>query len=834
MKDNEKNVTDPIEEVNASGRETVEEINSDIEENGKTSDEVVESVSDGEQSETPDEEEGVLVLEGENPEEPVEEEKGRPFTYMPRFTEVSEKYRRKGDARIRKRLGIKNQVENEPVGNPDEIKLDPTAEFDADFLGTEDAKTPENSGVDESDESMSVNKTKTPEEELEAAAERERKEIKKLLKTEKAPEPVEEEPEETEGEPIEEVEEEEEYVLPDPDADELKVFEFVDTTVEDMPKGDSAESGDSAKKHKAKKNEKEFSNPIQRDSIKDGFLDSLISIRIRMVASIVFTIACLALEILSATRIIGFNIFERSENYATLGIVDFLLAACVFIMAIPEFIGAVKDLINKKVNATLIPIPLFIVFGLYTLTVIYSGETTYALLGLVFASVVIPVLTASLYRTKADFIAFKMIAQPEDKQVIDIKNTKDHDVENKALDGAVDEYKSKFSGTFTASFISDFFKNSETCATSPKHFALILGIPFGIALVCGVVYFFLAKSLMGAMLIFSLVTMLGCPAFSIISGKVSFFHSQRAALATDSTAIGEDAYESFASVDVFAFDDTDLFGPEDVNLKRFMLYGDRDNMDKVMRQMCALFAAVGGPLDYMFSGIIDNRMRHKTASNIIIEDDGICGEIAGHKICAGSEDYMRRNGIAIPPAATVRDGGISDTIKIMYSAEDGEVNAKFYIRYSFSEEFTSTIPSLREAGVIPLVYTRDPNVSGELLSTLTAGNGTMRVVKLYDPVKELSVKPKESARMVTYGDRLDAAGMIVLAKKHHKFSVYLRFVEICSMAIGITLAIALSLITGINFKAVPMAALWHLITCGVIRLVSKAVFLGESAKKSID
>ena len=817
MKDKDKNIIEPTEEKVEPVIDTVDE----------QTEPVIEA------AEISEEEPGVLVLEGENPiEDTDQEDKGRPVTYMPRFTEVSENYRRRGDAKIRERLGIRPDLDKENVGNPDEIKLDPTAEFDADIAGVEDAKIPDNSAIDESDESISVKKIPTPEEELEAEAERERAKIKKLLTDshptdeEKSAEP-EEQPEKSE--PVEE--EKEEYSLPDPDADELKVFEFVETSDDMAAGGVSAEANDNSKNKKSKKNDREFSNPIQRDGIKDRFLDSLISIRIRMGASMLFTLIMLVLETLYTFRRIDYNLFAGTGNFSTLGIVDFLLGACVFIMAAPELFGAVKDLFNKKASATLIPIPIFIVFGIYTLTVAYSGETSYTLLGLVFASVIIPVLTASLYRTKADFIAFKMIAQPEDKQVIDLQNTRDLDVENKALDGVVDEYKSKLSHTFTASFITDFFKNSETSPLAPKHFGVVFGIPFGVALVAGLVCFFLSGSIVRAMSVFSLVVMLGCPAFSIIAGKISFFHSQRAALNTDSTAVGEEAYHSFAGVDVFAFDDTDLFGPEDVNLKRFMLYGDRDNMDKVMRQMCALFAAVGGPLDYMFSGIIDNRMRHKTASNVIIEDDGICGEVAGRKICAGSEDYMRRNGIAIPSAAIGREGATSDTIKIMYAAEDGEVNAKFYIRYSFSEEFTSTIPSLRESGIVPLVYTRDPKVSGELLATLTAGNGTMRMVKLYNPVNEAVVKPKENARMITYGDRLDAASMIILAKKYHKFSNYLKFAEICSMVIGIALAIALSFVTYSNFRAVPMAALWNFVMCVIIRLVSKSVFLKESKKK---
>ncbi len=789
-------------------------------------------------STTEQEESGVLVLEGEegffDDENNGGEAEQEPYhIYTPRFTEASERYRLKGDARVRERFGIKQRPEK-PEGNPDEI--DPTAEFDADINGVEDAKTPENVALDESDESISVLKFKTPEEELEEEARREREEIKKLLgsdvKAAPAPEKDEEESAEDEEIPEETTEEEnietepEEYTLPDPDEDELKVYEFEPVSNKTEPDLPPSETN--------KKNNREFNNPIQRDSIKDRFLDLLISIRIRRVASLVFALGILILEILAAAGAVKFNLFGGNASYSTLGIVDLLLGTCLFVIAMPEIVRAVKSLIEKKITRELLSVPMYALFLAYTLVASFSGQKKYALFGILFASVIIPILTAALYRSKADFIAFKMIAQPEDKQVIDLVNTRELDVENKALDGVVDEYRSKLSRTFNASFISDFFKNSDGGEISLKHAGLIYGIPFGAALICGIVAYFLSWSFVTAMAVFALGAMLGCPIFSIIAGKISFFHSQRAALLTDSTAIGEDSYHDFAGVDVFAFDDTDLFGPDDVNLKRFMLYGDRENMEQVMRQMCALFAAVGGPLDYMFSGIIDNRVRHKTATNLIIEDDGILGEVAGHKICAGSEDYMRRNGIAIPQAASGRETGSSlDTIKIMYAAEDGEVNAKFYIRYSFSEEFASTIPSLRDAQIIPLVYTRDPNISGELLSTLTAGIGTMRVVKLYDPIPEDTTASRVDARMITYGDRLDAASMIILSKKYHKFSLYLKFAELCAAIIGVILAISLSLI-GLQRFTVIFAALWHVVTCTAIRLLSKAVFLRENKRANAE
>ena len=784
--------------------------------------------------------------EGTEPSEEAEEEIIDPPTtswkaYVPRFTEASEKYRMKGDSRIRERLGIKSPDFDFAEGNPDEIKLDATAEFDADFGDSViEAKTPENTAVDESDESLSVFKFSPDEkDQLDEEAEKEREEIKKLLRSAPAPEPVKEEPviEEVENEPEEEPvgEAEEEYSMPDPEDDELGVFDFNAGTKataeeEDMPEGVD-DTPPAVVNAKAKHRDREFSNPAQRDTIKDRFLDSLISIRIRSGASLVFAIALLVMELLSATKVIPFKLFEASSSYSLLGIVDFLLAACIFVMAIPEMFRAVKNLFAKKLTPDLLPIPAFIILGLYTLTLSLTGATSYALFGLLFATVTIPVLTAALYRTKADFIAFKMISQPDDKDIIDRKNTRELGAENIALDGVVDEYKSKIARTFRTSFVSDFFKNSSGVAVDIKHIGLIYGVPFGVSVVAGAAAYFLTWNPVTAVAVLALAIMLGCPAFAILASKVSYFHSQRAALLSDSVAIGEDSYHNFSSVDVFAFDDTDIFGPDDVNLKRFMLYGERDNMEKVMRQMCALFASVGGPLDCMFSGAIDNRVRHKSATNVIIEDDGVCGDVAGHKICAGSEEYMRRNGIAIPPAAITPESGVSlDTTKVMYASEDGEVYAKFYIRYSFSEEFTMILPSLREAGITPLVYTRDPNVSNDLLSTLTAGAGDMRVLKLYAPLKEEKVYSRVSASMVTYGDRLDAASMIVLSKKYKNFSLHVRFAELCAAGIGVILSIALSII-GFGRVTVLIASLWQIIMCAALKIMSKTIFLKDTKRK---
>lgn len=772
-------------------------------------------------------------------------------TYFPQFTEASENYRLHNDKKIREQLGIADEVVVERIDvNPDTISMESTAEFEEDITAAP-AKAPENKTQDESDESISVFKFTAEEDEVDSeAAQQELERINELLRStpraqvqtvteEPEEEPKAEEPkvEEPKAEAVEEQQPEEEpveYKMPDPDQSDFAVYDLPGKNsapvLEDGPAG-ASDSPDFTRFDGALINENEFTNPTQRESFKDKFLDSLLSIRIRLFASVLFGIGLLVLELLSAFKVVSPEVFSGASQPHTLALIDLLLASGVFILSLPETVKAFKNLFRGDPLTDLMPTISFAILLGYSLAVIFGGATSYALFGFLYASICVPMMIASLYRTKGDFIAFKMVSKNEEKQVIDMRSTRELPAENIALDGVIDEYKSVSVRTFCAEFISNFFENSAREISGASDFAVTVGIPFGIGLVAGVIAFFLAPgvAIVNALAVLAIVFMLGCPAFSMIHGRISFFHAQRAALQYESTAVGEAAYHDFAGADVINFNDTDIFGPDDVNLKRFMLYGERDSMEKVMSQMCALFAAVGGPLDFIFSNVIDNRMRHKTATNLVIENDGVSGEVMGRRVYAGSEEYMRRNNIAIPEGASGTDNRF-DTTKVMYSAEDGEVNAKFYIRYSFSEEFTMLLPELREQGITPLIYTRDPNISGELLRNLSAaGYDYMRVCRLYTPMQKEKVYSRVSAGMLTYGDKMDAASTILLARKFKEFFLRAKFAELCALTIGIILAVLFAIV-GMKGATTIVAAVWQIIWYVLLRGLSFRVFLKEGKK----
>jgi hypothetical protein len=162
----------------------------------------------------------------------------------------------------------------------------------------------------------------------------------------------------------------------------------------------------------------------------------------------------------------------------------------------------------------------------------------------------------------------------------------------------------------------------------------------------------------------------------------------------------------------------------------------------------------------------------------------------------------------------------------MYAAEEGVVYAKFYIRYSFSEEFSAILPSLRERKIVPLIYTRDPNISNELLKALTAGQGTMRVLKRTDtPEQDTQTYLRVSAGIVTFADKMSAIRTVLLAKKYSSFQKKISVAEVIAMSVGCAAAV----IFGILRMTVPSAifALWHSVSCVALFIAVKRMFVPQ-------
>ncbi len=766
-------------------------------------------------------------------------------TYVPRFTEASETYRMVDDPRPRREQPREERATTVAVGGASETKraekageIDPTAELDSHSLGT--VVEMSHPTEDEDSERLSVFKFSESVEDEKQPEVRERtledeiREIERLIAADETPE----EPKEAETELHEEIiepihEEKKTYTIPDPVGDKLRVVDYAAKPEGKKysivaPEGASDKAPDTAKRQTS-----EFTHPLQRDAFKDKFLDTIMSVKIRLFASIAFFVLLVIYETLSAFGVILDTVLAGSEVTGALAMYDLLFAACLFVLAIPETVRAFKNLAAGKPIPELFVTAGFIVDIIYSLVVIFGSYSNYALFGSLFGISVVSAILGSFVRTNTDFESFKLISQNREKRIFDKKMTRTLPEENIALDGLIDEYKSKTARIFRAGFITDFFDKTSRTAEKPKQTLVYLSVSSGVALVTALVSFFLSGyNMLSAASAFALVFLLGIPTAAILSHKFAYSGAQAAAAIGESTAVGEQTYMDFSEVDVIAFEDTEIFGPDDVNLKRFMLYGDSDNMERVMRQMCALFSVIGGPLYYIFTNSLDKRVRYSGATSVTVETDGLSGSVDAKRISAGSEEYMRRHGVAIPEGAIRAEGGI-DTTKIMYAAEDGEVIAKFYIRYSFSEEFTMILPTLKQQKIVPLIYTRDPNVSNELLKTLSAGSDCMRVMKRLAPgTGEDKLYGRVSAGVVTYGDKMSAIDVLLLSKDYKNHIEKTERLGYYAMSIGIAVAAVLSVLGQTGAAPSIVFTLWQIILISVCGFFGWYKFLRGKKKEN--
>ncbi len=599
---------------------------------------------------------------------------------------------------------------------------------------------------------------------------------------------------------------EEPPVAPTVEPETLEESNLVDYNKDSYTYAPEAEEAPRESAAGKKKLAREFTKPIQRDEVKDSFLDSIISVRIRLASASVIFALLLTLNVLKLFSIDVVEMLFGATSFAW-AIVDFQLALCVALFAIPEIVRAAKKLFSNVISPELVIIPSVVILATYTIVACISGATTYATFGVFVGLQALAAIIATHHRIAAEFTAFKLISRNTVKNVLDKRLTRDLPRENLALDGAVDEYKSKVARMFRAAFVSDFFFRTGKTVENSFNVIIMYLVSLGVALVTGIVSYFVGEaSLLSGVGSFTLVFLLAFPAFSILVHKLPYHASSKESMRDYGTFVGETSIYSCADIDVIAYEDTEVFGPEDVSIKKVHLYGKGFNASKAMKQMYSIFSVVGGPLDRVFSSAVDRK--GASATDIVIEDDGISGILEGTKICVGTLEYMIRHNVRIPLGDDKVRPAANDSTKMLYGAENGEVYVKFFIRYSFSEEFTMLLPTLKSQRIVPLIYTRDPNVTAELVRMLTLGQDLIRVMKKHVPrTTEEKVYRRVSAGIVTLGEKTNAINMVLLAKRYTAFQSSLSASELFAMLAGAVLAIVFSVSGSLAVPAVALSAL---------------------------
>lgn len=606
------------------------------------------------------------------------------------------------------------------------------------------------------------------------------------------------------------------YAIPDPVIETREqATQHPHTPDYDLPKESSRTRGEERARA-------EFTSFTQRLAFKDRFLDTILSVKVRLVAASALT---LLLFVLAMLPVFGVNLIQALSLHAlpsAIALVDMQGVICLFALALPEIFRALREIHKGRVYSEIFLVVGLILMAVYTVFIVILAPISYPLFGSLYGLLAVTAILSSCFFQSAAFLSFKLVSLPEKKNTVIGTMTRTLVHENLALDGAIDEYKSKLARVFCTSFVGEFFKKNKTTKENSIKILTSVCISLASAIVVGSISFLL-HGMQEALSSFMSVVFFSMPIFYVLSHKISYYMAQRLCREEDATVIGEGSFDEYAAIDVVAYEDSEIFGAEDVALRRFKLIGDEKDFTKPLYQMASLFGAVGGPLSVLFANALERRP--STATDVTVEEDGVLGVVDGMPVLAGTEAFMYRHGVEIAADESAPGLDSAPTTKVLYAAEGAQAHAKFYIRYSFSEEFTMLLPALREVSVTPLIYTRDPNISNELLSALTLGGGNIRVMKKYNlPSAEAPVYDRLDGGIVTLGDKTRAINVILLCKRYRTFiqkvEQLVSLLCICGASFGAVSALFLSSLS----LPIWVFVLWHCAWIGAVAIMAHSTF----------
>lgn len=560
----------------------------------------------------------------------------------------------------------------------------------------------------------------------------------------------------------------------------------------------------------------EYNSFSMREAFKDKFLDLIMSVKIRLTVAILLGIATFIFDIFERRICFYFGIHL---NFGAPAVIDACLVASIFLLTLPETCRSLKQLVfgtvTPELSCAIVGVTIFSYEIMMAVIAPIGGG--YPLLASVYVIMAINSIFATYSLHNASFMAFKLISEKGNKYVLDKPLTRTLEYENIALDGLIDEYKSRCARVFKTPFVSGFYANAYKKSEKSRNNLLIIALSFGVALVSGAVMLFVSSGgPVSALSTFALTVSLSMPAFTVLSHKVPYADAEREAVRENSAIIGEAALVDYSDVDVMTFEDTEVFGPDDVTLKSA---SDRrsDYLD-TMRKMASLFAAVGGPLSRVFENALNKR--YSPATEVAVEDDGISGIVEGERVMAGTAKYMKRHNVRIPTSQDIKVG----STRVIYAASEGEFFATFTVHYSFSEEFALLLSSMREKGITPLVYTRDFNVNNEFMRILTGGSDVIRVIRRYTAVKEPEVYSRINSSMVVKGEKTSAINLILTAKRYCHFQSVISVTELSAAAVGAGLAVMIAFSEMISSLPTVLLSVWQLVWSVALIVSSRRSF----------
>ncbi len=497
------------------------------------------------------------------------------------------------------------------------------------------------------------------------------------------------------------------------------------------------------KKEKKKKEFFEYENESQKEEVTEAYRKKGQIISIAFIASLVVTVLLIYLETKSFLHPVWLTPGKFGILYLLLDLqLVFLSAFCV----INHIIDGATALFKWKPNKNSVTFILFVVTVLQLLLhlIFNKFEADVSLYSSIFSLAATITLFSAYIDARREHISFRVAANGKSKYYVSELDDTSAEYEK------FSEYLPEGLGMYKigkTDFISSFFKmNSE-----PSPYNEVYKISLPLALLSSLVFSILSTILVknatftDAVNSFSLIFMIATPISSLFTVSLPFFITTLRLARRESAIIGESAIMKYANTSLVSFDDTDIFHEKGIKVTSIKTYG-KSRIDTTFVTAARVFKLAGGPLKEVFNrSVIDTTSDSSNDELILVADNGMMAVIDGKEVYVGNKYYMDEYGFGH------YDDSIDTTFestngRIMYIATEGEISAKFYIKYALGRNFKALLDSFYSIGVCIAVNSRDPNLDTKFVTQILRDeNYPIIIVKRDDiPTEESSAPAKEA------------------------------------------------------------------------------------------
>lgn len=371
-----------------------------------------------------------------------------------------------------------------------------------------------------------------------------------------------------------------------------------------------------------------------------------------------------------------------------------------------------KNLLNKRASFDIIAAFYSLTTLALGLTSAFTGYNAFTLIFLCAITLLIRVIF-KFKITSAKQISLKKLITDNKKSAVTLINdpATTFAMAKNAIEGDVLVAAHK-----KTTFVENFIKHYDYHTTMSGKTSIIFYITVTLAIVCGMIAYFLKENIFSAIFATSIISGLAAIPTAFLIDSLPLSSASKKLSTKGAMIAGIYGAEKVESANAAVVNINDIFPKGTITLHDMKVLSN-NNIDAILLRAASLTNAVGSPLHPIFEEIAGTNSSYSIPDSDTVKYEknlGISGWVDNEPMFIGNRSLMQAHGIEIPSLEVdkkiLRQGYFP-----VYVATSNTACALIIIQYNVDPVVTKELHKITDLGVLLLVENCDPNVSEAML-----------------------------------------------------------------------------------------------------------------------